>query len=753
MLIVEDYEPYFYLMPRENQDPSGMRGRLEREKIHPAVREAVLVTKKLLGRERVVIRVVCADAEGLEKCAKQVVKVLGAEASFEDGIRPGVKYQYDFDVKPCQWYVVEVEAMKNSLNLEVDEAYRALGPPKPTGMVNTPGLQMVAFTVLAVSRVGSPSRERDPVQMIAWRSNQGGETNLSSGLEAGIIREFSKSVLENRSDFIFSFEGNRFGWPYLIRRAAVAKTELRVGRDDGPPRQSLYGHFSVTGRANVDLADFAGDLYDVKEKTLGNVLGFLGLEAREGGEIDENELFRYWSDEELREELRRKVEMDTEGTLELGKDALEYIVQLSSLCGLPPDQVLAAAVGFRVDNHMIMEAHKLGELIPTRNEVPVVPYKGAIVLKPELGLHENVAVVDFSSMYPSLMVKYNISPDTVLEKDEGVESFVVPEVGWRFRKKPLGLYAVVLGNLLEERRRIKGQVARAQKGSSEYRLLKARERAVKIITNATYGYAGWAGSRWYSKRVAESAAALGRDTIRKAMLMAKGLGLRILYGDTDSLFVGYEKGLVDRFVKGVEEELGLEISVRRVYRRIMFTEAMKKYAGLGEDGELDVVGMEAVRGDWSGLAREVQNRALRMVLEDSGPGRAVEYVAGLVRDLKSAGLPFSSFVIWKTLTKRPGDYDVHAPHVEAARKLVEQGWPVGSGDRVGYVIVKRPGRLFQKAEPWFRARAEDLDYDYYVENQILPVAGRALGVFGVTEQQILAANMGQGGLAKGPTVL
>ncbi len=384
---------------------------------------------------------------------------------------------------------------------------------------------------------------------------------------------------------------------------------------------------------------------------------------------------------------------------------------------------------------MIMEAHKAGELIPERNDLPVIPYRGAIMLKPEVGLHENVAVVDFSSMYPSLMVKYNISPDSITDEKD-LDAFSVPEVGWRFRRQPPGLYAIALGKLLDERKRLKREVSRLEKGSRAYRLLKARERAVKIITNATYGYAGWAGSRWYSKQVAESAAALGRDTMNKAIAMAKDLGLSVLYGDTDSLFVRNDKAVVERFLKSIEEELGLEISLSQVYERILFTEAMKKYAALKLDGSVDVVGMEAIRGDWSELAKDIQNNVLRMVLEDKTPTRAVEYVSKLTRDLKQASMPISRFTIWKTLTKRPGEYEVHAPHVEAAKKLVEHGWTIGPGDRVGYVIVKRPGKLYQKAEPYFNTSISDIDFDYYVDNQVVPAALRALEVFGVTEDQL-----------------
>ena len=735
--IFTDYEPYFYLVPKDSQNPSDLITRLTTEKPHPAIKAATVTKKRLLGKDQLVIRVSCSDADSVEKCARQCVKALRAQGSFEEKIRPATKYQMDRQLKTCEWYEMKVEQVENQDSLEVDAVYRAKSDPERTGKTQRPPLRLLAFTLLAVGSLGSPNPDRDPVQEIAWASSQAGNTTSghASGSEKEIISRFSEAVSKPRSDFVFSFDGRRFNWPYLIKRAETNKTQLKIGRDGGPPRQSLYGHFSITGRANVDLADFAGDPYDVKEKSLESVLRFLGINPTLAQPIDENEYYTHWSTSELRLKLERRIEANTENTMELGKDALDYIIELSSLSGLPPDQVLAAAVGFRVDNYMMMEAHKLWELIPDRNDLPVIPYRGAIVLKPAVGLHENVAVVDFSSMYPSLMVKYNISPDSITD-DKDPDAFSVPEVGWRFRRQPPGLYAIVLGKLLDERKRLKQEVARLSKGSREYRLLKARERAVKIITNATYGYAGWAGSRWYSKQVAESAAALGRDTINKAIAMAKDLGLRVLYGDTDSLFVRNDKAVVERFLKKIMEELGLEISLSHVYERILFTEAMKKYAGLKLDGDVDVVGMEAIRGDWSELAKDVQNNVLRMLLEDRTPTRAVEFVSRLTRELKQASMPISQFTIWKTLTKRPGEYEVHAPHVEAAKKLLEQGWTIGPGDRVGYVIVKRQGKLYQKAEPYFNASIGDIDFDYYVDNQVVPAALRALEVFGVTEDQL-----------------
>ena len=108
----------------------------------------------------------------------------------------------------------------------------------------------------------------------------------------------------------------------------------------------------------------------------------------------------------------------------------------------------------------------------------------------------------------------------------------------------------------------------------------ARQKAVKIITNAAYGYAGWVGARWYIKPVAEAASAWGRHTILSATHLAEDKGLTIIYGDTDSLFLTNDEKKLLELKAEIGEDLGLEVEVGEVYKRIFFTEAKKRYAGL-----------------------------------------------------------------------------------------------------------------------------------------------------------------------------
>jgi len=743
LVIDANFQVYFYLLPKRGQTVDQLKERIEKEKPHPSVDRTVIEKRKRLGAERQVLKVFCKDPDTLEKCAKECVKQLGAETSFEEKLRYSIKYQIEFEIRPCQWYSVEgTESSSDPGKYHVDRVFETSGHPTPSTRENSPKLRLLSLSILAVSPTGSPSPIRDPVRLVSWKTKENKADTIQSekNSEDELIEGFSKIQQKFDPDVVFSFGGNTFDWPFLIKRAGRTKAKLSVGRDDGPARQSLYGHFSLTGRANVDLLDFSQDLYDVKIKTVENVGRYLGVEASTPT-IDETEYYERWTG---RDRLVLVEQMKSQATsiFNVGEDALDYALQLSNLSALPPDQVLAAAVGFRVDSYLLLEAHKLGELIPGREELNIIPYKGAIVLEPSVGLHDNVAVLDFSAMYPSLMVKYNISPDSLVER-EGDEVFEVPEVGHHFRKNPPGFYKIVLSQLIASRQAAKLEAAKSPRGTPEHKILKAREKATKVITNATYGYAGWAGSRWYSREVAESAAALGRDTINKSIDIAKNLGLKVLYGDTDSLFVQYEEKLVNHFIKDIDKNLGLEINLGQLYKRILFTEAKKKYAGLLDDGELDVVGMEAIRGDWSNLARNVQNEVLKLVLQDGNPLRARSYVTSLIKDLESAKVPKSSLVIWKTLTKRPDEYEVNAPHVEVARKMAKEGWPVTVGDKVGFIITKKPGKLYQKAEPHFKVLMDQVDYEYYVHNQIIPAATRVLEVFGIAEKDLLGIDRGQ----------
>jgi len=275
--------------------------------------------------------------------------------------------------------------------------------------------------------------------------------------------------------------------------------------------------------------------------------------------------------------------------------------------------------------------------------------------------------------------------------------------------------------------------------SLDYQLLDARQKAVKVITNAAYGYAGWIGARWFRKPVAEATAAWGRSMIMKSIEIAKEIGLEIVYGDTDSLFIKHDPQKIEMLVQRIKEQLGLEIRPEKTYKRILFTEAKKRYCGLLPDGSLDNVGLEVVRGDWANVAKVTQERVLELILKENSVEKAVGFVNSLIKDLREHKVPYRDLIIWKTLTKPVEKYKVNAPHVEAARILKRLGWELTVGDQVGYVITQGSGRLYERVKPYVLASYQEVDIEYYIKKQVAPAALRILSMFGIKEKDILSA--------------
>jgi DNA polymerase I len=562
--------------------------------------------------------------------------------------------------------------------------------------------------------------------------------------DARVIDEFVSYIQQYDPDIIVGYNSNKFDWPYLLERSKLLGVRLEVGRvKDGIPRTSVYGHISIPGRLNVDLYDFVEEISEIKIKSLDVVAEYLGIMRRdERVLIPWYEISKYWDDPNKRELLIRYAVDDVKSTKGLADKLLPFATQLSSLTGLPLDQVGSASVGFRLEWYLMRAAYKFNELIPNRVERPYEPYKGAIVLEPIRGIHDNIAVLDFTSMYPNIMIKYNIGPDTFVEGECSEDQcYVIPELGYRFRKEPPGFYKAVLETLLEMRRGVREVMKKLPQGSVEYRILDERQKALKILANASYGYMGWVGARWYFRQGAEAVTALGRKTISTAIDLAKKLGLKVIYGDTDSLFVEYNPK-IDEFIRLVMEKLGLEIKVDKVYRRVFFTEAKKRYIGLTTDGLVDIVGFEAVRGDWAEIAKEVQELVAHTILAEGSISKAIELVNNVIKDLREGRVALDRLIIWKTITKPLDEYEVSAPHVTAARRLIELGGRVEIGDKIGYVIVKGSGPISSRAYPYIAVKVEDIDSDYYIDHQIVPAALRILEYFGVTEKQLKTASKG-----------
>ena len=740
LIIDQSFTPYFYAVPEEGVSPETV---VEQIRSFSWVSQARTVKRRYFGKKVAAVQIFCRNPEKIPKYAKAVQKLDGVKECFEDDIRYSMRYLIDNDVVPCGWHEIEVEEPREKLDVKVNHVYVAKASPKHVESTLTPELKILGFSIICYSSKGMPKPEKNPVVIISVATNDGRERQFvaESNDDKPVLEAFMRYVHDFDPDIIVGYGSNRQDLPYLTKRCQVHGIRLRLDRIGGEPHTSVYGHVSITGRANIDLYDFADEFAEVKVKNLENLADYLGVMKRsERTIIEDVDYAEHWESPEKRKLLLKFSAENTRCIMGIASRILDFATQLSSLVGLPLDHVGTAAVGFRVEWFIIKHVHKIGELVPKRRERPYTPYAGAIVLPPKPGIHENIAVLDFKSMYPNIMVAYNISPDTYIPPGEPPPPsgfFEAPEVGHRFRKEPPGFYKEILTYLISVRDKIRSQLKSLSPKSVEYRVLDARQKAVKVVTNASYGYAGWIGARWYIKPVAEAATAWGRSIISNAVKIAEKLGLTVIYGDTDSLFVKHEPEKIEKLSKEIGEKIGLEIKPDKIYTRVLFTEAKKRYCGLLPNGQLDVVGLEVVRGDWATVAKKVQEKILEIVLKEKSPRKAVEYVHRVIGEIREKKTPFRELVIWKSLTRPLDEYAVRAAHVEAAKLLLKEGWEISTGDKIGYVIVAGEGKLYERAKPYVLANYDEVDTEYYVQKQILPAASRILQMFDVKKEELL----------------
>ncbi|MEM2518332.1 MAG: DNA polymerase domain-containing protein, partial [Candidatus Bathyarchaeia archaeon] len=611
LVIDKGFLSYFYAVVKDGFDPKKAAGEIEsRKREFPFIVKVEIVDKKFFGKPVKALKVYCCDPDVIPKYAKAFRKFESFKECFEDDIRYSMRYLIDNGVVPCGWHEVEVAEELKNIDLQVDHVYLAKSPPKFVEKVEMPNLRVLGFSIICYSREGAPKPDRNPVVIISVATNSGEEKQFVADEDRD-----DKPVLEALIDYVRSFDPdiivgygvNRQDWAYLNERCKKLGLRLSIDRAKTEIHTSVYGHVSITGRANIDIFDFADEFPDIKVKTLENLADYLGVMKIEKRVLVEDVDFAdYWDDKAKREILKRFSLENTRCIMGIANVILDFAIQLSSLVGLPLDHVGTAAVGFRVEWFLIKHAHKIGELVPKRVEQPYRPYTGAIVLSPKPGLHENIAVLDFAAMYPNIMIAYNLSPDTYVAPKEPIPPcgvYEAPEVKHKFRKEPPGFYKEVLSHLISVRNEVRSKMKKCAPDSVMYRVLDARQRAIKVITNASYGYTGWIGARWYVKPVAEAATAWGRHTVLSAIKMAEEEGLMVVYGDTDSIFIKYEPEKVEKLAAKIYEKLGLEIKPDKIYTRIFFTEAKKRYAGLLPDGRLDIVGLEVIRGDWAVVAK------------------------------------------------------------------------------------------------------------------------------------------------------
>lgn len=440
-----------------------------------------------------------------------------------------------------------------------------------------------------------------------------------------------------------------------------------------------------------------------------------------------------------REALVRYNLRDAELVLELldHLDLLPLTVERTRLTGMPPDRVSASIASF--DFLYLSELGKRGIVAPTvgSRNTSHSEGTGGHVLDPLPGLYDNVAIMDFKSLYPSLIRTFQIDPLGLTTATREPQGIVAPN-GAVFRREP-GILPRILDELMPRR-----EAAKAEGNA-------VASQAIKILMNSFYGVLGTSACRFADPALANAITGFGREILLWSKAHIESRGLRVLYGDTDSLFVETGAGdtasslvlaretvedLNRSLTRHIHETWGvtsrLEMEFERLYRRLFLPHvrhggsgARKRYAGLvhtrGED-KVVLTGMEAVRTDWTDLARRVQRELYERLFHD----RPVEdYLHRIVAAVR-AGEMDEALVYRKMLRKPLASYTASTPpHVAAARKL-----DTPPRRRIRYLMTRHG------PEP-VEARRSPLDYEHYIQKQVRPVAEPVLTLLGLRFDRVV----------------
>lgn len=731
------FKPYFYVLGIDEEDIEKAVVEARKEVIVPDSFEKVSI--KNLGREIEVFKIYAKHPQHVPKLREYFSRIGGDVR--EADIPFAYRYLIDKDLACMDGIRIEGEQIKGKIrSYDVKNVERE----ERNGF---PDLKIMAFDCEMLSPFGMADPEKDPIIIISIKCDEK-EENILEGKERDILIEFVKFIKNYDPDIIVGYNQDNFDWPYIKKRAEKWNVTLDIGRD-GSNLVIRGGRPKIAGRLNVDLYDIAMKIGDVKVKKLENIAEYLGKRI-DISDIEAKDIYQFWSRGE-KEKVLSYAKQDIIHTYLIAMELLPMHYELSKMIRLPLDDVARSGRGKQVDWLLLSEAHKLNELAPNPPEI-AQSYEGAFVLEPARGLHENVVCLDFASMYPSIMIAFNISPDTLGCTDD---CYVAPEVGHRFRKKPDGFFKRILTMLIGRRKEIKKEMKKHDYDSPEYKLLDIRQQTLKVLTNSFYGYMGWSVARWYCLPCAEATTAWGRYFIKTSAKIAEEMGFEVLYGDTDSIFVKKSgmnikelKKEVEKLIERLSSELPIQIEVDEYYRTVFFVEK-KRYAGLSYDNRLVVKGLEVRRGDWCELAKKVQKDVIEIILSEKNPEKAADFVKKVIADIKTGNVDLADLVIYKGLTRKPSKYESVQAHVKAALKARDAGviYPVGS--KVGFVVVRGSGNIGDRAYPLDLIEEFDgeslkiktkhgyetrkVDKDYYIDHQILPSVLRILERFGYSE--------------------
>lgn len=572
--------------------------------------------------------------------------------------------------------------------------------------------------------------------------------------EKTLLKILTKRIKEYDPDIITGWNVIDFDLAFLKQKYDNHDMDFAWGRTEWPNRLRLESSYArdskadIAGRMVLDgiqlLRSSFINLDDYKLDTAAHEL--LGEKKLIGGKNKVQEIIdSYHEDPEKLVEYNRK---DSELVLKIleKQGIITLTILRSTIVGLPLERVKASIAS--LDSLYLRELHKKNIVAPTGGFVEKERgITGGYVMASKPGIYDWVVVLDFKSLYPSVMRTFNIDPldhRPDCEAREGEELIRAPN-NTCFVKRD--------GILSELLQRIWDQRDAAKKRNDP-----TGSMAFKILMNSFFGVMASPNCRFFSMELANAITNFAQKFIKLTVTSLEEKGLSVIYGDTDSVFVNLEVSSKEEAIEQatriqdemnkeldsyIKKEYGvpsyLELEFEKTYRKFLMPRvrgreqgSKKRYAGLKitDAGEsMDFTGLEFVRRDWTELAKEFQLTLLEKIFHEEP---VEEYVRNFVKDLKKG--EYDNLLVYrKAVRKELESYTkTTPPHVKAARKLVDQVGRLNS-PIIEYVMTQ------SGPEP-VGYESSSLDYEHYLDKQVRPIADAVLCFFDTTLDDIMAGS-------------
>jgi len=775
--VIDSCDVYFWAILKGNINKTKINKLIKKiEKIkldlkgrQTKVEKVELHDKNFLGRKVKALKIFATNYKDLHNIANKLgVPEIEKRRGYDLGYI--THYIIEKKLNPLCWYEISGEVLDNSLEfggidsiLNVDLCIKVNSitpakkqdfPPKVLAFdIETEEFQIGKGKILMVSLVSG-----DFKKVLTWKKAGSNEKSLNFVEyvkdEAELLEKFVKYVKEISPDFLVGYFSDGFDLPYIKARAEIHKMNLPLGLDGSQPtfHRGAFLTCRIDGIVHIDLLKFVSTAYSqyMQSETLS--LNDVSKEFLNDKKNDfEFKSVSKMSDSDWKNYFTYNLQ-DSDLTYRLFFKFWQDIKEFSRVMQEPTFEISRNGMSKNVESYIMHNLKKFNEIPekrPTHGEIGErrkrERYEGAFVFQPIAGLYEDLVFFDFTSYWPSIIVTFNLSKSTILEKKKKNSLEVNTGKNKFYFKKEPGFFPKMLEEIITLRKKYKQELKKNKDA-----VTRARSNAFKLLANASYGYQGFFGARYYCPEASASTTSISRDFTKKTIDFINKKNYKVIYSDTDSIALllnEHSKKEAIELLKEINKGLPgiIELDLEDFYKRgIWVTKrtgkfgAKKKYALITEKEKLKIRGFETVRRDWCALARKVQNKVIRMILEDGKEKRALDYVKEIVKKIKERKIDRKEILIRTKLKKPISEYKNISPHVIAAKKMKEQKILIDEGALIEYFIAEtREKKKLVREKVKLVSEKGEYDLKYYLERQILPAVENIFQIFEIDIKEII----------------